>query len=153
MNENKTLTPLQVVERYHQIYVDYEKAFNKNPFSQEDLNQQLKEVVASGTDTESDEFLNKMIAIVIEKPQKREDVKNAALKFCLYADFYIMTQEEILPENIIKDYDNLPVKDGLKSFYSVKDEEFVKNEHQEITEELRGYIKAITNQVKAQDIE
>lgn len=149
MSKNK-LTPLEVVERYHGRYIEYEKAFSNNPFNEEELQKQLKKIVESNIDTDSDEFMDKMIDIVIEKPQKRADVNNAAFKFCLYTDFYLLTQEEELPEEILKDYNALPIKDSIKTFFSIKNGEFVKNEKEEVSDEMRLYFKKIVAQVNVQ---
>ena len=150
MSENKKFTPLEIVERYHQRYLEYESAFNNDPFNDQDLRKQLNEVVKSGIDTESEEFLNKMVDIVVEKPQRRVEVNNAALKFSLFVDFYLLTQEEELPDKIKKDYDSLPIKDSLKSFFSVKDGKFVRNEKQEISPDMKQYFKDIVSQIKQQ---
>lgn len=147
MSKNK-ITALQVVERYHKRYLEYETAFNKNPFNREDLQNKLKDIVASNIDTDSEEFTSQMMEIMIEKPQKRAEVNNAALKFCLFTDFYLLTQEEDLPEDILKDYESLPIKNDIKSFYSVKDGDFVRNEDQEISNEMKNYFKEIIKQVQ-----
>lgn len=152
MSESKKLSPIQVVQRYHERYLEFEAAFNKNPFNEQELQNQLKEVVESDLDVESEEFLEKMVGIMIEKPQKRADVNNAALKFSMFADFYMLTQEEELPESLLKDYESLPIKDSLKPFFSIKDGEFVRNEEQEISEDMKNYFKAIINQVKIQEV-
>lgn len=150
MSENKTLTPLEVVERYHQRYLEYETAFNNDPFSDKDLRDKLDEIVKSNIDTESEEFLDKMVDIVVEKPQRRVEVNNAALKFSLFVDFYLLTQEEDLPDNIMEDYNSLPIKDSLKSFFSVKDGKFVRNEKQEVSPDMKKYFKDIVFQLKQQ---
>lgn len=140
MSKSK-LTPLEVVERYHSKYLEYEAAFNKDPFSEDDLRKQLEEVALSDIDTESDDFLDKMMEIVIAKPRKRADVNNAAFKFSLFTDFYSLTNENPLPDKILKDYDALPIKDNIKTYYSIKDGNFVKNEKEEITEDMRDFFK------------
>lgn len=149
MSENK-ITPLQVVQRYHERYLSYEEAFNKDPFSEQDMRKELEKVATTDVDVESDEFLEKMLDIIVEKPQRRIEVNNAALKFCLFVDFYILTQEEELPDNILKDYNNLPVKDSLKSFYSVANGKFVKNEEIEITDDMKQYFKQVIQQMRGQ---
>ena len=149
MSKNK-LTPLEVVERYHGKYLEFESAFNKNPFNQGDLQKKLKELADSNIDVDSEEFQNKMIDLVVEKPQKRADVNNAAFKFVMYTDFYLLTQEEELPEKILKDYNSLPIKDQIKTNFSIKDGEFVRNEKQEVTDDMRKFFKDIINQLKTQ---
>lgn len=147
MSKSK-ITPLQVVERYHKRYLEYEAAFNKNPFNREDLQKKLQDIVESGVDTDSEEFSTEMMEIVIEKPQKRAEVNNAALKFSLFVDFYLLTEEVDLPESILKDYESLPIKNDIKSLYSVKDGDFVRNEEQEVSEDMKNYFKAIIKQIQ-----
>lgn len=147
---DKKLTPLEVIERYHQRYLDYENAFNKEPFNEGDLQKKVMEIAKSGIDLESEEFENQMVDLVVDKPQKRADVNNAAFKFALFTDFYLLTQEEELPEKILKDYDALPIKDSIKSVFSVEDGKFVKNEETEVSDDMRNFFKAIIQQTKAQ---
>ncbi len=90
-----------------------------------------------------------MVDVVVEKPQKRADVNNAAFKFALFTDFYMMTNEEELPENVMKDYNNLPIKDSIKTFYSIKDGKFVRNEEQEITDEMKNFFKALITDINS----
>jgi hypothetical protein len=144
------LTPLAVVEKYHAKYLEYETAFNKESSNKADMEAELVSLLDSELDEDSDEFMNKMIDIMIDKPQKKSDVNNSAYKFYLYADFYLLTQEDPLPENIQKDYDSLPIKDSIKTYFSVEGEKFVKNEKEDITDEMRAYFKAVVNQVKQQ---
>lgn len=127
MNKNK-LKPIEVVERYHKKYLEYEDAFNKNPFDESTIKTELDKVIASGADFESEEFENAVVDLMIEKPARRADVNNAALKFLLFAEFYILTNEEPLPENMQKDYDNLPIAKDIKPFYSIEGGKFVRNE-------------------------
>jgi len=150
MSENKKLTPLEVVERQHQIYLDYEDAFNKEPFNEGDLQKKIIDIAQSGIDVNSEEFENQMVDLVVDKPQKRADVNNAAFKFALFVDFYLLTQEEELPEKVLKDYDALPIKDSIKSRFSVENGKFVKNEETEVSEDMRNFFKAVIQQTKAQ---
>ena len=148
---NKKLSPLEVVERYHQRYLAYERAFYKDPFNEGDLQKKVLELAQSGIDLDSEEFENQMVDLVVDKPQKRADVNNAAFKFALFTDFYLLTQEEELPKEILKDYDSLPIKDSIKSFFSVDDEgNFVKNEETEVSDDMRNFFKAIIQQTKLQ---
>lgn len=149
MSDSK-LSPLEAVQRYHKRYVEYEAAFNKKPFTDKDIEKDVLNIVGSDIDVNSDEFIEKMFSTIDEKTKKREDVNNAAYKFFMYADFYIMTQEKELPENILKDYNNLPIKDAMKHFYSVKDGEFVQNEKIEISPERAQYFREVYKQVKLQ---
>lgn len=145
MSESK-LTPKEVVELHHQRYIDYETAFNKAPVNDEDTQEKLIEIVESGIDTDSEEFLDKMLDLVIERPQKRSDVNNAAFKFILFTDFYLLTQDEELSKDIMNDYNSLPIKDNIKSYFSVENEKFVKNEKQEITPEMKNFFKEVIRQ-------
>lgn len=144
------LTPLQVVERYHQRYLDYEKAFNKDPFSEKQRQEEVLAIAKSEVDLDSDEFIDKMIEVMVDKPLKQADVNNSAAKFILFVDFYLLTQEEELPEVIRKDYDSLPIKDSIKNHFSIKDGKFVRNEEVEIDQETKDYFKNIVTQIKAQ---
>lgn len=150
MSTNK-LTPLEVVKRYHERYLEYEGAFNKTPFTNKDIEKDVLEVVNSDIDIDSSEFVEKMFSAIDEKTSKREDVNSAAYKFVFYTDFYLMTQEEDLPEKLLKDYDNLTfVKDSLKESYSIKDGEFVENSKKSIPPERVQYYKEIHKQIKLQ---
>lgn len=144
------LTPLEVVERYYEKYLQYEAAFNKNPFSEKERQEEVVKLAKSDIDLESQEFLDKMAELMIDKAYKVADVNNSAAKFVISVDFYILTQEDDLPENIMKDYEALPIKDTLKSYFSVKDGEFVRNEELVIDEETKNYFKAIIKQIKEQ---
>ena len=141
-------TPLVLVEKYHAKYIEYETAFNNDPNNKEGTEDQLRKLISSTEDEESEEFINSMIDIVVERPQKKSDVNNAAFKFLMYADFYTLTQKEPLPENILKDYNSLPIKESLKTYYSVESGKFVKNEELEITSDMREYFKALVLQLK-----
>lgn len=146
--ENKTLTPLSVLERYHKRYLEYEAAFNKEPFNDKDINERLKEIIDSGVDFDSEEFEDAVIDMMIEKPARRADVSNAALRFFLYTEFFLLTQEEELPAEIKKDFDNLPIAQDLKPFYSIKEGKFVRNEDTPINidkNKLKDLYQAIKN--------
>ncbi len=147
MKTNNRLTPLQVVERYHEKYLEYEKAFNDEPFSDEQLQENLTKIIESGVSFDSPEFEDAVIEAMIEKPTRRVDVNNAALKFSLYTNFFILTQEEDLPINIQKDYDNLPINQDMKPFYSIKDGKFIRNEDSSISVE-KEKLKFIYQQIK-----
>ena len=141
MSKNK-LTPLQVVERYHERYLEYENAFIKNPFDESTIKAELEKVIDSGANFDSEEFENAVVDLMIEKPARRSDVNNAALKFYLFAEFYLQTQTEDLPEKIQKDFENLPISKDIKPFYSIKDGEFIRNEDVPIDIE-KGKLKAL----------
>ena len=49
---------------------------------------------------------------------------------------------------ILKDYNSLPIKESLKTYYSVESGKFVKNEELEITSDMREYFKALVLQLK-----
>ncbi len=66
-----------------------------------------------------------------------EAINNAALKFAYFVDFYLLSEDEDLPENIMQDYENLPIRATIKTYYSIKDGKFVENEKLEVTEEMR----------------
>jgi len=141
------LTPLQVVERHHERYLEYEKAFSDNPFSHDQLRQELAKIIELGLDMDSDEFVEKMVDIVVEKPERNLDVEKAARKFIHFADFYTLTQEEELPESILKDYENIPIRNSMKPFFSINAGKFVRNEDNEVTPEMRQYFKNVIKQV------
>jgi hypothetical protein len=147
MSKNKT-SARQVVERYHERYLEYETAFAKDPFNANDIQKELEKLATSNVDLDSDEFLNKMIPLVIEKPQKGADVNNAALKFSYYVDFYLLTEKDDLPENIMQDYEKLPIRDSIKTYYSIKDGNFVENEKLVVTEDMRVYFKTLIKEYK-----
>lgn len=143
-------TPLEVVELYYSRYLEYENAFSKNPFSEKDRQQEVVDIANSGIDTDSDEFMDKMIEAMIDKPRKVADVNNAAAKFAMYTEFFLLTQEDELPENIQKDFDSLPIKDMIKTHFSIKDGEFVRNEDMKVDQETKDYFKAMIEQIKIQ---
>lgn len=149
MSKSK-LTPLEVVERYHSRYLEYEAAFNKNPFTEKQRQEEILKIAKSGIDLDSEEFINQMTETMIDKPYKAADVNNAASKFIMFTDFYLLTQEEDLPENIRKDYDSLPIKDNIKTYFSIKDGEFVRNEDIEIDQQTKDYFKQIVAQIQSQ---
>ena len=143
---NKKATPLQVVKRYHERYLEYENAFNNDPFDEKGVQKELEEVINSGVSFDSEEFENAVIDLMVEKPARRADVNNAASKFFYYAEFYIATQEEELPESIKKDFDTLPIKKGMKPYFSIKNGKFVKNEDAPINiqkEQLKEIYRAL----------
>lgn len=143
----KKIKPIEVVERYHKKYLEYEAAYNKNPIDQERLQKEIMSIVDKYDDFEDEKFQNEIVEIAIEKPQRASDVEKAAIKFCLYTDFYYMTNEEPLPKNIQEDYDKLPVKKQMNPFYSIEAGEFVKNETKDIGLS-QEYFKDIFNQLK-----
>lgn len=146
---DKKLDALSVVERYHKRYLEYEAAFNNDPFDESKVHERLKEVANSGVDFDSEEFENTVVDLMVEKPTRRADVNNAALRFFLYAEFYQLTQDSDLPEEIKKDFDNLPIAQDLKPFYSIKGGKFVRNEDVPIKierEKLKGLYQALKNQ-------
>ena len=150
MSEKTRPTPLEIVERYHKRYLEYEKAFNENPFSEKERQEEVVEIAKSGVDLDSDEFMDKMIEAMIDKPRKVADVSNAAAKFIMYTEFFLLTQDEELPEEIQKDFDNLPIKDDIKTHFSIKDGKFVRNEEVQLDEETRNYFKSLIEQIKIQ---
>lgn len=149
MSKSK-LTPLEVVERYHEKYLQYETAFNKNPYSEKERQEEVVKLAKSDIDLESQEFLDKMADLMIDRSYKIADVNNAASKFVMFVDFFLLTQEEELPENIMKDYDALPIKENIKTYFSIKDGEFVRNEDLVLDDETKNYFKAIIKQIKEQ---
>ena len=142
------ITAKQVVERYHERYIQYENAFAKDPFSASDMQNELKVLATSDIDTDSEDFLNKMIKIVIEKPQKSADVNNAALKFAHSVEFYLLIKDKDLPENIKQDYERLPIRATNKAYYSIEGGKFIENEKLEVTDEMRAYFKTSIEQYK-----
>lgn len=127
MSKNK-LTPIEVVERYHTRYLEYEEAFNKNPFNESTIKAELEKIISSGASPDSEEFENAVVDLMIEKPAKRTDVNNSAIKFFLFTEFYLLTENDPLPEKIERDFKNLPIGKDIKPFYSIKDGDFVRNE-------------------------
>ena len=122
------MTTIETVKRYHEKYLEYETAFNNNPFDDSTVKGELEKIIASGATFDSAEFEDAVIDLMVEKPARRSDVNNAALKFYLFAEFYLLTEEEPLPPEVKKDYDNLPIGDKLKPFYSIIEGKFVRNE-------------------------
>lgn len=143
----KRFTPLAVIEKYHAKYLEYEQAYNKEGIK-EDAEKLIRELIESGEDEDSDKFVNTMINAVIADPQKRASVNTAAIKFAMFVDYYILTQEDPLPENILTDYEKLPIRETLKPAYSVSGDKLVKNEEVDITPETREYFKAIIAHIK-----
>jgi len=148
MSKNK-VKPLDLIERYHKRYIEYEKAFNDDPFDEKKVQNQLKEIIDTGVSFDSEEFENKVIDLMIDKPTRRADVNNAALRFFLYAEFFTLTQEQELPENIKNDFESLPIAEDLKAFFSIKAGKFVRNEDVPIKierEKLKNLYQALKNQ-------
>lgn len=146
---DKKLSPLDVVERYHKRYLEYEAAFNTDPFDESKVHDKLKEVANSGVDFDSEEFENTVVDLMVEKPTRRADVNNAALRFFLYAEFFTLTQEQELPENIKNDFESLPIAEDLKAFFSIKAGKFVRNEDVPIKierEKLKNLYQALKTQ-------
>lgn len=153
MSENKEetikkLTPIEVVERYYEKYLEYEKAFAQDKDSK-DTERKVKELATSGIDLESEEFNDRMMELVIATPQKIADVNNAAMKFMLFADFYLLTETEPLPEKMEEDYKNLPLRENIKNFFSVDNGKFVRNTEVSImSDDMKKYFKAIIQQIE-----
>ena len=79
MNKKTKLSPLEVVERYYQKYVEYENAFNNDPFDDSKIQEELKKVLESkkGLDFDSEEFNDAVVSVMVEKPMRRNDVNEA----------------------------------------------------------------------------
>lgn len=144
------ITPLEVVERYHTRYLEYEAAFNKAPFSEKERQEEVVKIAKSNIDLDSQEFIDKMSEAMITKTYKIADVNNSAAKFAMFVDFYLLTEEKELPENILNDYNNLPIKNSIKTYFSIKDGEFVRNEKVEIDDETKARFKLLITQIKSQ---
>ena len=125
---DKKLSALDIVERHHKRYLEYEAAFNNDPFDETKVQDKLKEVVNSGVAFDSKEYEDTVVDLMIEKPTRRSDVNIAALRFFLYAEFFQLTQDTPLPKEVKKDFDNLPISEGLKPFYSIESGRFVRND-------------------------
>ena len=130
--------------------MEYEKAFNNDPGLKTNIETDVEQIVSSKIDVNSQEFLDKMFQSIDEKIRKREEVNNAAYQFFTYAEFFTLTNEEDLPDEIKKDYDNSPLKELLKSKYSVENGVFVNNEKIEISPEREKYFKEVYNQLRTQ---
>lgn len=130
MKNQKTtkISPREIVERYHEKYLEYEKAFNDNPFDESTIKVELEKVIKSGASFDSEEFEKAVVDLMVEKPARRSDVNNAALKFFLFTEFYLMTEEKPLPKKIEEDYKNLRINENMKPFYSIINGDFVRNE-------------------------
>ena len=141
MSKNK-LTPLALVERYHEKYLEFEEAFNNDPFDPKEIEAKIKQIVEEGGDLDDDKIVEEMSPMMIEKQERKRDVNNAALKFMLHANFYLSTNEEDLPENIKKDLDNLPevLISSLKEINSIQNGKFIRNEKKVISPEEKKYI-------------
>lgn len=147
---DKKLAPLEVVERYHEKYLEYETAFNKNPFTEKQRQEEVIKIAKSDMDLESEEFLNKMAELMIDKNYKIADVNNSAAKFVMAVDFYLLTQEEDLPEEVLNNYNSLPIKDSIKTYFSIENGEFVRNEDVILDDETKNYFKALIKQIRDQ---
>lgn len=147
MSKSKKPTSLEVVERYHARYLEFEKAFNDNPFNKEDVQEQIKLIVEQ--DLDEDKQFDQLVEVVFEKQERQSDVNLSAVKFIMFVDYYLMTEENPLPENIQKDYDNIPqkVKESLKTKNSVHDGKFVRNEKKVITEAEKEYLKSVIDYI------
>lgn len=142
------LTPLQVVERYYERYLEYEKAFMSDPFDREKVSLEVKRISDSGADMESEETMDKLAVLVVEKPQKQGDVNTAAIRFIMAVDFYNQVEETALPTKLKEDFEKLPIKSEMKVFYSVEAGKFVRNEEVEMDEHTKSYIRSVVNQIK-----
>lgn len=149
MSKNKP-SPLEVVERYHAKYLEYEAAFNKAPFSEKERQEEVVNIAKSDIDLDSKEFEEKMIEAMIDKTYKIADVNNSAAKFAMFVDFYLLTQEKELPKNILNDYNTLPIKESIKTHFSIKDGEFIRNEKLVINEDTKAHFKLLIQQIKNQ---
>lgn len=148
MSEKTRLTPLQVVERYHSKYVEYETAFNSEPFDKNEIEEKLKNLITKGVDPESEEFNDVIVSVMVEKPARRSDVDVAAMKFMTYASFFELTQEDTLPEHIEKDYKKLS-ENSYKFGYSIENGKFVKNEDTPVKLN-KDYLKQVYKEIKSQ---
>lgn len=143
------LTPLQILERHYNKYIEYENAFNNDPFDETKIQQELVKAAKSSSNFDSEEFKETVIDLMIEKPARRSDVNNAALRFYLYTEFFLLTQEEDVPDYIMKDFNSLPIKETMKPFFSIKEGKFIRNEDTPIKVErdkLKALYEALNNQ-------
>jgi hypothetical protein len=145
-------TPLEVVERYHEKYLQYEDAFNNDPFDEKEINNKIQDIIKIDGEIDDDKVIEDLSPLIIEKQERQRDVNNAALKFMLHADFYEVTSEEGLPANIKKDLDNLPevFRNTLRETHSVNAGKFERNEKKVVTAEEKQYIKAWVEHIKKQ---
>lgn len=144
--ESTKFTPIQIVQRYYDRYLEYEQAFNSDPFDPTKLQEQLKEMVMAGAEVDSPQFEDAVVDLMVEKPARRADVTNSALKFQLFAEFYLATQEEKLPEELQKSYEDLSKITPVKPYHSIKDGKFIKNDDTPIKlekDKLRALYKAL----------
>lgn len=140
--------PIELVQRYYDIYLEIEKAFNDDPSNKEDIEKQLKGILEKGMEPDSDELIDSMAEILIDKQQKANDVHNIAIKFMLSVDFYNRTQKEQLPGHVKELYDKLPTKDILKPQFSVESGKMVRNEQLIVTPEMKEYFKKVMQQLE-----
>ncbi len=147
----KTRTSLEIVERYHEKYLEFEKAFNNDPFNKEDTQKQVEKIVSESNDIDEDEIFKKMASIIFEKQERQSDVNTSAIRFILYVDFYTMTEKKSLPKKILDDYNAIPeqIKNSIKPLNAVVEGKFVRVEKKEITTEEANYLKNIVEQVKS----
>lgn len=125
------ITPLQVVERYYERLLEYEKAADKSFTSPDEIKEKLSSAIKSGTDVDEDEFKNLVSDMVVRQAEKRADVEKAALKFAMYTDFYLKTQEEKLPDPIYKAYERINISSQMDEIYVIENESFIKKSGKE----------------------
>jgi|TARA_R110000772_G_scaffold100223_2_gene200412 hypothetical protein len=124
-------TPLQIVDRYYNRLLEYEKAGEKNFTNPEEVKEKLSSAIQSGVDVDEAKFKNLVSDMVVRQAEKRADIEKAAIKFAMYTDFYLKTQEEELPEEVLKAYERISIQSQMEEMYVIENDSFIKKNGKE----------------------
>lgn len=108
-----------IVIKYHTLYKEYDKAFEVNTLSREDITKKILPIIESGS-SEDKEFKDLAKHIYIDNTEQANDVAYYSNKFFITADAYLLTSEEDLPEEITKDYLKLKNQEYTPTFAILK---------------------------------
>lgn len=147
MKTKTKLTPLQVVERYYNRYIEFETAFNKKVLNDNETNKKILDIVDKGIKFDSEEFENNVLDLIISKEMKRSDVTTAAMTFMMFTKFYLLTESEDLPKELKEEYNKLQKVHDNISFYSIENGDFVLKEKDSLKVD-KNQLQFIYNQIK-----
>lgn len=145
-------TPLQIVDRYYNRLLEYERAGDKGFTSPEEIKEKLSFAIKSGKDIDEGEFKDLVSDMVVRQAEKRADIEKAAIKFALYTDFYLKTQEEELPEEVLKAYEKINIKTQMEEMYVIENESFIKKNGKESNaskQQLDYLFEVISKQIES----
>ena len=144
--ENKAI---ETVETYHKRYLEFENAFEGEADDEKKISEELETIVKNAKDFEDEKFKDAVVELTINKVLKRTDVTNAALRFYMSVDFYNTLGLDPLPEQIQKDYNNLPIRQQIKTYHSIEKGKFVRNVNEDPQiekEQFKQYFDALQQQ-------